>query len=516
MAASGSAEMNPEDRTTIFVAGGRDMAKHTDEFRRRKLLLEPCDLAGLTEASAPAHFAKAKALIVAESPGKYGVFSDVFERVAPWAVAEGVALAYFPSVSADFKRAAAIVKDQSFSKQREGGPRWIYYAENIPDLAEELRGHNPGPSTGSANIILLKDTFDLPNEHRRLLRRAFWNAKDIAVEYLPGGASALGAYCVYASLDTDYGPKEPTPFVFKVGPPQKIYEECNNYRAFVQPFVPFHLRPELVETRCIETPNCAALACNFVEGAIPLERALSNGQGAGAIFSLFETTLRRFRHQAHSETRKPKLVSDFIRDRVKIAELREDETKLLRIQAAKQHKFKGEPEDLQAAIALRADGIESMYVVIHGDLHMGNVMVRHKDSIVIDFGSMRSEGPLTADPAALEASIAFGTRKDESPNNQNEWFKFIDQIYQNPLELPIPTPDHFHFAWVNRAIREVRHIVKCCGVRPDEALLVLAASLLRYARFSKPSFNDRRLLEISEERKAYAMVKAQQVFEQVT
>jgi hypothetical protein len=508
--------MNPEDRTTIFVAGGRDMAEHTDKFSRRKLLLEPRDLAGLTEASAPSQFAKAKALIVAESPGKYGVFSDVFERVAPWAVAEGIALAYFLNASADLNRVAAMMKDKPYLNHRVGGPTWVYYSENIHDLAEDLRGHNPGPSTGSANIALLNDTVDLPNEHCRLLRRAFWDAKHIAVENLSGGASSLGAYCLYASLDTDYGQKEPTPFVFKVGQPQKIYEECNNYRQFVQPFVPFHLRPGLIETRCIETPNCAALACNFVEGAIPLERALSDGQGAGAIFSLFETTLRRFRHQAHSETRKPKLVSDYIRDRVKIAELREDETKLPRIQTAKQHKFKGEPEDLQAAIALRADGIESLYVVIHGDLHMGNIMVRHKDSIVIDFGSMRSEGPLTADPVALEASIAFGTRKDESPNNQNEWFKFIDQIYQNPLELPIPTPDHFHFAWVNRAIREVRHIVKCCGVSRDEALLVLAASLLRYARFSKPSFNDRRLLEISEERKAYAMVKAQQVFEQVT
>jgi hypothetical protein len=399
---------------------------------------------------------------------------------------------------------------------RENGPRWVYLEEDIQNLAECLGRHKPGPGTGSAEITPFGDEFELPHSHRHLMRRTFWDASDIRVQKLPGGASSPGAYCVYASLRTDYGQHEPTPFVFKVDQPHKISKERNNYGQFVQPLVPFHLSPGLIETRCIETPKLAALTCNFVEGAIALETALSNGQGAGAIFSLFETTLRGFRHQPHFKTRKPKLVSDYILDRVKIKELREDETKLPRIELAQQHKFKGEPEDLQAAIALRADGIESLFVVTHGDLHMGNVMVRHKDSIVIDFGSMPPEGPLTADPAALEASIAFGTRKDESPNNQNEWFKFIDQIYQNPLELPIPTPDHFHFAWVNRAIREVRHIVKCCGVSRDEALLLLAASLLRYARFSKPSFNDRRLLEISEERKAYAMVKAQQVFEQVT
>lgn len=508
--------MKPEDRTTILVVGGRDLAEHSDQFKLRGLRLEPCDLSDLTEVSAPERFASAKAVMIAEAPGKFGALSDVFSRVAPWAVAEGVAVVCFPNVQADLKRAEAIVARSPFLKARENGPRWVYLEDNIQELAEKLRRHKPGPGTGSAKIVPLGGKSELPDGHQYLIRRAFWDASDIAVEKLSGGASSPGAYCVYASLRTDYGHQEPTPFVFKVGQPDKISKECNNYREFVQPFVPFHLRPGLIETRCIETPKLAALTCNFVEGAVPLERALCNGHGAGAIFSLFETTLRRFRHQAHLMSPRPKLVSDYVRKRVKIEELRTDATKLWRIEVAKQHKFTSEPEELQEAIAAKADGIDSLCVVIHGDLHMGNVMVRHKDSIVIDFGSMRHEGPLTADPAALEASIAFGTRKDESPTDQKEWSKFIDQIYQNPLELPIPTPDHFHFAWVNRAIREVRQIVRCCGVGRDEALLVLAASLLRYARFSKPSFNDPALLQVSEERKAYAMVKAQQLFEQVT
>lgn len=508
--------MKPEDRTTILVAGGRDLAEHTGLFELKGLRLEPLDLEDLTEASAPERFASAKAVMVAEAPGKFGALSDVFSRVAPWAVAEGVAVVCFPNVQDDLRRAEAMVADSPVLKARQDGPRWVYLEENIQKLAEMLGRHKPGPGTGSGEIIQFGDNFELPHSHQHLIRRAFWDASDIRVQKLPGGASSSGAYCVYASLRTAYGQHEPTPFLFKVDQPHKVSEECNNYRDFVQPFVPFHLRPGLVDTRCIETPKWAALTCNFVEGAISLETALSNGHGAGAIFSLFETTLRRFRHQAHSTTGRPNVVSDYIRECVKIAQLYEDKAKLPRIELAKQYNFKGEPEEFQEEIARAANGIESRYVVIHGDLHMGNVMVRHKDSIVIDFGSMRHEGPLTADPAALEASIAFGTRKDESPNDQKEWFKFIDQIYQNPLELPIATADHFPYAWVNRAIREVRHIVHCCGVSDSEVLLVLAASLLRYARFTKPSFNDLQLLRISEERKAYALVKAQQVFEQLT
>jgi hypothetical protein len=507
--------MRPDYRTSILVAGGRDLAEHANEFKLRSLRLVACDFTDLTEASAPEFFAGAKALIVAEPAGKFGTLADVRDRIAPWAANEGVALTCFPQVQEDFKQAAAIIANLPSLRAREDGRGWISLHENIQGLAEILGRHNPGPGTGSADIVLFGDNFEMPNVHGKLLRRAFWDASRIAVEKLPGGASSPGAYRVYASIRTENGQQEPTPFVFKVDRPHKILEECNNYREFVQPSVPFHLRPGLIEARCIETPDWAALACNFVEGATPLETALSNGQGAGAIFSLFETTLRRFRHQAHSVTPKPELVSDYIRKRVKIAELRTDETKLQRIELAKLHKFEGEPEDLQEAIAVRADGMVSLYVVVHGDLHMGNVMVRHKDSIVVDFGSMLHEGPLTVDPAALEASIAFGTRKGESPNDQQEWFKFIDEIYQNPLELPIPTPDHFPFAWVNRAIREGRHIVHCCGVSPDETLLVLAASLLRYGRFSKSSLDNPTLLEVSEERKAYAMVKAQQLFDRV-
>jgi hypothetical protein len=508
--------MKAEQRTTILVAGGRDLADHIDLFRLKGLRLEALNLDDLTEASAPERFASAKSVMVAEAPGKFAALSDVFSRVAPWAAAEGVAIACFPNDQADLRRAEKMVDDSKVLKARENGPRWVYLEEDIEKLAEMLGRHNPGPGTGSAEITQFGDKFELPDSHQHLMRRAFWDASDIRVQKLPGGASSSGAYRVYASLRTAYGQHECTPFVFKVDQPHKVSEERDNYQDFVQPFVPFHLSPGLIETRCIETPEWAALTCNFVEGAMHLETALSNGHGAGAIFSLFETTLRRFRHQAHSTDRKPKLVSDYIRECVKIAQLYEDTAKLPRVALAKQYDFKGEPMSLQEEIARAADEIESLYGVIHGDLHMGNVMVRHKDSIVIDFGSMRHEGPLTADPAALEASIAFGTRKDESPNDQKEWFKFIDQIYQSPLESPLATADHFPFAWVNRAIREVRHIVRCCGVGEKEALLVLAASLLRYARFSKPSFNDLRLLEISEERKAYALVKAQQVFERVT
>jgi hypothetical protein len=509
--------MNAEERTKILVAGGRKLpAQLTRRFVDKKLYVAACDLSEITEATAPAVFAGAKALLVAHPPGQYGALNEVFLRVAILATREGLAIGYLPCEASDVKRAARLMAEVPILELKEGGTQWVYIQRNIGALAELLGQHNPGPPSGTASIVIVGEEFSLPPEHRRLLLRAFWDASNVAIEKLPGGAASSGAYRVYASLVTRYGPQEPTPFVFKVDRPDKVRDECNNYREFVQPSVPFHLHPGLVEARCVTTPDLAALVCNFAEGAVALEAALSKGQGAGVIFSLFETTLRGFRQQTLSSTPFPNVVRDYVKDRVKIERLRGDPEKLPRIAQAKDLGFSGEPEDLQAAIAQRAEGMESLHGVVHGDLHMGNVMVRNCDAIAIDFGSMRDEkryeGPLTADPAALEASIAFGTRKEEAIKQQPEWVKFIDQIYREPLELPIPTPDHFHFAWVNRAIREVRHIVHCCGVTDEEALLVLSASLLRYGRFSAPLFRDPALRSVSEQRKAYAMVKAQQIF----
>lgn len=80
------------------------------------------------------------------------------------------------------------IADPSTLKARENGPRWVYLDGDIEKLAEMLGRHNPGPGTGSAAIIKFGDKFELPDNHQHLMRRAFWDASDIRVQKLPGGA----------------------------------------------------------------------------------------------------------------------------------------------------------------------------------------------------------------------------------------------------------------------------------------------------------------------------------------
>ena len=158
---------------------------------------------------------------------------------------------------------------------------------------------------------------------------------------------------------------------------------------------------------------------------------------------------------------------------------------------------------------------------IHGDLHDGNVMVRRSDAIVIDFGSMPILpgdvwGPLTADPAALEVSLAFRT-DDEDESSFEEWKTFIDKAYAcSPKIRPLnPEGVPSSLSWLHRALREIRHIPFGCDCGEKEAALVLAAYLVRFARLPIEDLKTKKLRNRASRRHAYALVVAERILNSV-
>jgi len=140
-------------------------------------------------------------------------------------------------------------------------------------------------------------------------------------------------------------------------------------------------------------------------------------------------------------------------------------------------------------------------------MHSGNVMVRGKDAILIDFSAVKS-GPLTADPATLEVSLVFGTDENDKPDAFDEWKKAVDEFYDG---VPIHEPPSLGtgpgpFAWIYRALREIRHVLIGCDCHQEEAAEVLAAYLLRFARLPPDKFKDEKLSELARKRQAYALV----------
>ena len=173
------------------------------------------------------------------------------------------------------------------------------------------------------------------------------------------------------------------------------------------------------------------------------------------------------------------------------------------------------PTEVEQVLISSAENIATQKGPYHGDLHYSNVMVRNRDAIIIDFGSMGPFGPLYADPAILEVSLVFGTDNHDDPNSFNTWRKFVDYIFLDPLNPPLPKGDFPQFAWLHKAVREVRHVVACCGVEEQEALTILAGCLLRYGRNSPLKLASKRLDSLAESRRAYGLVVAYKICERI-
>lgn len=487
----------PADRNDVLVIG--DVALDVNEFRHRYLHVK-----SVKPEDAPRHFDTAKAVVIVDLPGRFRLIKESYAEVFVKAADHGLAQIVMVHSDEDLRQIDALRKiEHPKSTSR------IFLVADTWKAAEFIARHNIGPPAGDVVI----DAFGISctDEIHLLLRRAFYDCDQIFLKSFPGGKASTGVYKVHARLlQSDAGP-HPLPFFFKVAEPKAIEEEKEKYRKYAEHYIPFHLRPNLSYDRCVRTTNIAALVGNFVDDAIPLREALRSGQGIGALFSLFETSLKGFRLQPFGPLQKPRddVLPGIIQERVKVAKISADV-----VERAKNRGLKSTPFELEAKLRQLAEGLPCRIGPCHGDLHSGNIMVRGGDAILIDFSSA-SDGPLTADPAALEVSLIFGTDGDDEGNCFDEWQHFADKIY-HPTNLTLHPPALQEgrpgpYSWLRRSIRELRHILLGCEARELEAKLVLAAYLMRYARLGLETLNNSKLKILALDRHAYALVVAERI-----
>ena len=158
-------------------------------------------------------------------------------------------------------------------------------------------------------------------------------------------------------------------------------------------------------------------------------------------------------------------------------------------------------------VQLRQSIIQSAVIphqcgIIHGDLHGTNVLVRNNDPILIDFYSTRT-GPLVADPASLEVSLAFDERAIPECGFQR-WTKFIDALFSD-FKTPTPMIQPSRFEWLWTTIRQIR-LLNLCSMSELEYRVGLIMFLYRYA-----SFNSSALTNTGKDARAYALVIAERL-----
>ncbi|TAL03637.1 MAG: hypothetical protein EPO07_05915 [Verrucomicrobia bacterium] len=489
--------MDATERTQVLVVGTG--AFDAIEFERRGLIIKRVSI-----EEAPAHFNSAKAVAVADAAGKFALIkkclSDLFLQ------AEDHQLAQFVIVHslADLAQVDALR-----TKEHRGSKARIVQTNELWLAAEPVARHSPGPPAN--DVTIEPGSIQLSEDAKILLRRAFFDCQRIFLEELSGGRESMSVYRVHAWLLPEWciaGPR-PLPFFVKMAEPEAIETEKTRYQVYAEHFIPFNFRPNIDHKRCVRTRSLAALAGDFVDDAVPLRKCLKLGLATGVLFALFETSLKGFRLQPIAAGQNPRegFLANFVTDRIKLDKILEQI-----ISRARDFKLSMSPAEMLVILNQEAGKLCSLVGPCHGDLHSGNVMVRGGDAILIDFFSV-GDGPLTADPAALEVSLMFGTDDEDKVDSIDEWRAFIDQIYDPRLQTLHPPAlsegKPGHFSWLRRSIRELRHILLGCNVDEREAKIVLAAYLIRYARLGKDALE--RGDTAAFDRHAYALVVAERI-----
>jgi hypothetical protein len=491
--------MDTGERNSVIVIGDFDF--DPKPFTERSLAL--CKV---TIEKAPEFYNLAKAVIVADFPGKFGLIKDCFTKIFPQAEDHGLALVVIAHSPEDFDQIAAIKQ-----LDKNGSVPTIIEINELWRAAEHVSKYRIGPSAGKVQIE--PTTLELDDDDSLLLRRAFHDCERIYLEPIGGGKASMSVFRIHAWMkQSEVGPL-PLPFFAKIATPRDVDAEKENYRTYAEHYIPFNLRPNIDRHRCVSTRSKAALVGNFVDDAVPIREALRSGHGIGSLFSLFETTLRGFRLQpfASSWGMTKEGLDGFVSGRIKLEDLLQ---KPKVIERAHEFGLATTPEALHAKISSAAKALSHYTGPYHGDLHSGNVMVRGGDAILIDFGST-GHGPLTADPATLEASLMFATESWETEAVFTEWRVFIDEIYGSEITTLHP-PALFEtkpgrFSWLRRSLRELRHVLLACEGSGEEAKVVLASYLMRYARLDIETLKNAQAKTLAFDRHCYALVVAERI-----
>lgn len=448
-----------------------------------------------------------KAIIVSDYPSRFALITNFYNQLYSNAVNLGLKVVVLAHSDATFNQIVAIPRTTAVPP---------YHVLNLRALPEVIARHSPGPPAENVEIIM-EDASDLDPETILLLKRSFFGCEKIYLKSIGGGKASDNLFKVHAWIsDSRVGPL-PSPFFAKIGNLEAIRTEKNKYLNYTDLYIPFRYRPNCRIERCVEGEKKASLVGNFVDEAIPLRKALQEAHSSGIIFSLFEKSLRGFRIQ-HVVSGKPPTtggLKNFIEGRVKINKL---SARTDVIKHAQRLGLRGDIQTLYDRLLSICPEkcLEGLY---HGDLNSRNIMVKGDDAILIDFSSIRNDGPLTADPATIEISLCFELDEYKFSDSSKwkeyftKWKTFIDVAYDpatltKPLALTEIIPDKF--TWLRRAIRETRHILIGCDCNHNEIKAVLASYLLRIARIAPEKLDNPK--DIAEfDLRAYALVVAEKI-----
>jgi hypothetical protein len=348
------------------------------------------------------------------------------------------------------------------------------------------------PASFPPNLALTPDASDkdknplgLSQESITLLRRSFWDCKEVHLEQMQDGLSGVHVFKAYARAKGPLlGEGWWTSYFVKIGDRKKIISEYENYVNYALEYIPFNLAPRLNPERCGLGARQGIIVGDFVDLAESLKDCAWKGRSAHALGTLFTHTLIAWLHASHDrEEPLGRFLPELLPDNVEIPEERKAIIRSL-----------GGNPDLKQISGLVAQCAKQPVRVgtIHGDLNASNILVRLSDAIIIDLEKMRQIGPLLYDPASVEASLLVDGFKEDR-REIKDWLRSIDSLYDDLGVFDLRTPCHPKdgSAWFFECVRTIRIHARPLELTQGQYALFLALALIKKS-WNPEMFKDRR------------------------
>lgn len=368
-------------------------------------------------------------------------------------------------------------------------PQVRFYGDTVgwESVANFIVSHPAGDAPDDNVTIEPKSMFT--EEQLLLLKRAFAGYAEVHLTKLDSGRSGAKALRANARRHGITGGWVQPHFV-KIGQRPAITIEYFNYDERVDPYIPFHLSPNIQKERCCLGAKLGLLLGDYVDGSESLEACAKDSRAGHAIACLFDRTLRGWYKMATLDERVLssmnedfKLKRNFPKGRLELA------------------RNIGAHHDLQIMEKHLKQCSSKQWLrgPTHGDLHATNVRVRATDAIVIDFQAY-SNGLVLRDIARLEVSLLVdGFRRStyEDPTNATKfdgkgWLKDVEQLYlcdptsNHPLDYEDPS-SRAH--WFHLCVRQVRLHARPFELGVGQYAAALGMELLlKSARDEAPPF----------------------------
>lgn len=365
-------------------------------------------------------------------------------------------------------------------------------------FARELVRHDVGMAP-NLDLKIYGDATLLDEADRILLQRSFSDCISITVRVMSQGFSAK-VITVFAEFAVPGPVRHSVPFIAKLDKNVDVEIEINNYKDYIDHFVPFYLRPGVDPSRCFYDQERGIIVANYVDRSTSLLDAITRGAGPAALHTLFDETLGRWFHNAVGKEDSLYLTlqkGNPKTDRFNMNKFEKNPNILA--QANIFDTVLNPTELLEAIKAIPCDNY--LFGISHKDLHAKNVLVRGSDAVIIDFPRCE-HGPILLDLATLDVSIAFDSTpilikeniygkeiykklKEEYEKKFKEWLSFVSDIFSidKILGLPMHKNGHEPLAREWSCIRQIRRLALLDQKDKHEYAICVAIELLRRSMF---------------------------------